>query len=162
MGNYFGEILQRALSRRDTLKLALFGGASLMVGGYSLAKSSKTLSFRTIYPNSEDKITLPDGFDHKVVIRWGDALDNGENLNWDDIYENGPTDQDIERQKNCFGYNCDFVGFLKAPNGKVLLAVNHEYTNPELMFKNFSADGRNPNPARPTANEAKLMLEAHG
>ncbi len=155
MGEYFGEILQKALSRRDTLKLALFGGAGLMVGGFvnSLAKTSQPLSFKTIYPNSEDRITVPEGLDYKVVIRWGDALDNGENLNWDAIYEDGPTDQDIERQKKCFGYNCDFVGFLKTPDGRVLLAVNHEYTNPELMFKDFSA---------PTPNQSKLMLEAHG
>ncbi len=168
MGEYFGEVLQRALSRRDVLKSALFGGAGVFFMasggvGASIAKMArKPLSFRTIYPNTEDRITVPEGFDHKVVIRWGDALDNGENLNWDAIYDNGPTDQDVERQKRCFGYNCDFVGFLKAPNGKVLLAVNHEYTNPELMFKDFLGSNNQPNQGRPTLNESNLMLEAHG
>ena len=132
-------------------------------GGGSLAEATQPpLSFKTIYPNTEDKITVPEGYKHNVVIRWGDALDSGPNLNWDGIYQNGPTDQDIERQKNCFGYNCDFLGFFKTPNGKILLAINHEYANPELMFSNFLDAQGNPNSGRPTANESRFMLEAHG
>jgi secreted PhoX family phosphatase len=42
-------------------------------------------------------------------------------------------------QERRFGYNCDYVGFLPLPFGtqsseRGLLVVNHEYTNPELMF----------------------------
>jgi len=43
----------------------------------------------------------------------------------------------VERQKKCFGYNADFVGFFKLTSDRALLVVNHEYTNPELMFKDF-------------------------
>ena len=168
MGEYFGDVLKRALSRREVLKSAIFGSAGLALvacggGGGSLAEVTQSpLSFKTIYPNTEDKITVPEGYKHNVVIRWGDALDSGPNLNWDGIYQNGPTDQDIERQKNCFGYNCDFLGFFKTPNWKILLAINHEYTNPELMFSNFLDSQGNPNQGRPTANESRFMLEAHG
>jgi len=168
MGEYFGDVLKRALSRREVLKSAIFGSAGLALvacggGGGSLAEATQPpLSFKTIYPNTEDKITVPEGYKHNVVIRWGDALDSGPNLNWDSIYQNGPTDQDIERQKNCFGYNCDFLGFFKTPNGKILLAINHEYANPELMFSNFLDAQGNPNSGRPTANESRFMLEAHG
>lgn len=105
MGEYFGDVLKRALSRREVLKSAIFGSAGLALvacggGGGSLAEATQPpLSFKTIYPNTEDKITVPEGYKHNVVIRWGDALDSGPNLNWDSIYQNGPTDQDIERQK---------------------------------------------------------------
>ena len=167
MGEYFGDILRRALNRRDVLRAALFGGAGLILSpvigyGDSISSTSKILSFKTIYPNTEDRVVVPDEFNYKVVIRWGDALDNGPNLDWDRIYQNGPTDNDVERQKKCFGYNCDFVGFLKTPDGKVLLAVNHEYTNPELMFKDFLGSNNQPNDGRPTPEESRLMLEAHG
>ncbi len=163
MGEYFGDVLSRALNRREVLKGVLFGtaGVGLLLCGGSSANANP-LSFSTIYPNTDDKITLPEGFSHNVVIRWGDALDSGSNLDWNRIRTQGPDSNHVERQKMCFGYNCDFVGYLKTPDNKSLLVVNHEYCNPELMFPNFlGADGK-PNSGRPTTEESLLMLEAHG
>ncbi|MEN3029070.1 MAG: alkaline phosphatase PhoX, partial [Aquificaceae bacterium] len=163
MGEYFGDVLAKAMNRRDLLKGALFGGAgfALYACGGGGSGGTQPLSFRTIYPNSEDRITLPEDFNHNVVIRWGDPLDNGSALDWNRIRQSGPNEQDVERQKSCFGYNCDFVGYQRTPDGRHLLTVNHEYCNPELMFPNF-LDGSNPRSGRPTAQEARLMLETHG
>ena len=159
MGEYFGDILKRALDRRDFLKLT---GASAVVFSSPFAhaktknKPTKSLSYKTIYPNNEDRVVVPEGYRVSILIKWGDPLDNGEPLNWNRVYE-GPTSEDVERQKKCFGYNADFVGFFKLTSDRALLVINHEYTNPELMFKGF--DLKNPNP---TKEQADLMLQAHG
>ncbi|MDW8237038.1 MAG: PhoX family phosphatase [Aquificaceae bacterium] len=162
MGEYFGNVLARAMSRRDLVKGALFGSAGLALvacGGGS--GGSGTLSFTSIQPTTEDMVLVPRGFSHNVIIRWGDALDNGPNLDWNRIRQSGPTEEDVRRQASCFGYNCDFVGYFRTADGRHLLAVNHEYCNPELMFPNF-LDGSRPRSGRPTRFEAEFMLEAHG
>jgi secreted PhoX family phosphatase len=147
MGEYFGDILKRALDRRDFLKLT---GTSAVVLSSPLAhaktknKPTKSLSYKTIYPNNEDRVIVPKGYRVSILIKWGDPLDNGEPLNWNRIYEQGPTSDDVERQKKCFGYNADFVGFFKLTSNKALLVVNHEYTNPELMFKDFDLNTSTP------------------
>ncbi|MEJ5338404.1 MAG: PhoX family phosphatase [Aquificaceae bacterium] len=163
MSEYFGDVLSRAMSRRDLLKGALYGSAGIALlscGGGS--GDTQPLTFRTIQPNTEDRITLPEDFNHNVVIRWGDALDSGPNLDWNRIRQSGPTAQDVERQRNCFGYNCDFVGYLKTQDGRHILVVNHEYCNPELMFPEPFITNNAPSAGRPTREESNLMLEAHG
>lgn len=181
MNNYFGDILERVLSRRELFKAAAVTTAGAVVascGGSDSgspapsAGSGSTvtkLSFQTIYPNKDDKITVPEGFNHNIIIRWGDALDNGSNLDWNRIRQQGPTADDVARQARCFGYNCDFVGYLKSPDGKDLLVINHEYCNPEIMFPNFLEAVQSgtsitvrPRQGRPTREESAFMLETHG
>ena len=82
------------------------------------------------------------------------------------------------------GYNHDFVGFLPLPMGADtsdhgLLVVNHEYTNPGLMFPEYLVPNRaaatpptgSPVPQgeeipdvlpSPTAENVDVQLEAHG
>jgi secreted PhoX family phosphatase len=64
-----------------------------------------------------------------VLLRWGDAL-------FPDSPEFDPNSQTAEAQLRQFGYNNDYVGFipLEGSNDRGLLVVNHEYTNPHLMF----------------------------
>ncbi|MCX7738603.1 MAG: PhoX family phosphatase [Hydrogenothermaceae bacterium] len=176
MGEYFGNILTRALSRRELLKAAAFtvAATSLVSCGGDEDKPAANqpstnqpskLSFQTIYPNKDDKITVPQEFEHNIIIRWGDALDNGSNLDWGKIRRIGPTAEDVLRQAKSFGYNCDFVGYLKSPDGKDLLVVNHEYTNPEIMFPSYLTVQNgvtSPAQGRPTKDEVDFMLMAHG
>jgi len=173
MGEYFGDILKRVLDRRDFLKLT--GASAVMLsfacgggGGGSItgeggsvtggggSTPTGSLSYKTIYPNNEDRVVVPEGYRVNILIKWGDPLDNGEPLNWNRVYE-GTTSEDVERQKKCFGYNADFVGFYELTSDRALLVVNHEYTNPELMFRGFD-----PNTSTPTREQADLMLQAHG
>ncbi len=166
MAEYFGDVLSRAMSRRSVLKSAIFGGAGLTLltcgGGSGVSASPQPITFRTIYPNDRDEITIPEGFNYNIVVRWGDALDNGPNLDWNRIRTKGVDANDVERQKKCFGYNCDFVGFLRTQDGKSLLVVNHEYCNPEIMFPVPFLSGNAPSQGRPTEEESRFMLEAHG
>ena len=145
---YFSEILRGALNRRDLFKFVGLSAVLYVVPTYG---RSKTLTYKTLYPNSEDRVMVPEGYDYSVLIKWGDPLDNGPALNWNRVHE-ALTEEDIERQKHCFGYNCDYVGFFRLDQDRALLVVNHEYTNPELMFSNSG----------PTQEQSKLMLYAHG
>ena len=56
-----------------------------------------------------------------------------------------PMKQTAAAQKQQFGYNNDFLGYLPMPGAANpsqhgLLVVNHEYTNEELMFPGVGAD----------------------
>ncbi|WP_448587341.1 PhoX family protein [Thermocrinis sp.] len=150
---YFGDILASALNRREFIKLA---SASAVLYTAGEAYASKSLTYKTLYPNNEDRITVPQGYEYDILIKWGDPLDNGPSLNWNRIFE-GLTAEDIERQKHCFGYNCDYVGFFRLSENRAILVVNHEYTNPELMFSDF-----NTTTWRPSVEQSRLMLYAHG
>ncbi len=166
MKNYFGDILDKAISRKDFLKLSAYVGLSSFVKiSYAepqneQTKKIHTLSFKSISPNTKDRITVPEGYDWNILIKWGDPLDNKEQLNWKKVFE-GVTQEDVERQKYCFGYNNDYIGFFEYSD-VILLVVNHEYTNQEIMFKDFVNKENLPQQGRPTKQEVDFMLNAHG
>jgi secreted PhoX family phosphatase len=71
-----------------------------------------------------------------------------------------PTRLSSGSQAGQFGYNCDYVGFLPSTPGgqgarRGLLVVNHEYTNPELMFAGYDHND-------PASEQIRIQLEAHG
>ncbi|MBN8818663.1 MAG: PhoX family phosphatase [Sphingomonas sp.] len=82
---------------------------------------------------------LPAGYTRQVVIRWGDPL----------FVETPAFDvaaQTPDKARRQFGYNNDYTAFLPLPFGSGrsdhgLLAINHEYPLPQLMFPGLNADG---------------------
>ncbi|HEU4326607.1 MAG TPA: PhoX family phosphatase [Roseiflexaceae bacterium] len=158
-GETFDEIVERRLSRRAFLKGI---AASAVVVGASVGGSAATaeaqegklaLSFSPIPPSQGASESLAAGHVEEVLLRWGDPILAGapaHDLN----------NQTAAAQEGQFGYNCDFVGFLPVPYGSGrsdlgLLVVNHEYTNPELMFAGY-------NPNSPTKEQVDVELAAHG
>jgi uncharacterized protein len=147
---YVRDIVEEALSRREFLAASAAG--LLAMGVPALAKEG--LGFRPIGLSTEDAVVLPTGYTHDVVIRWGDPLLRGAERfdirNWD-----------ARSQEAAFGYNCDFVSWMPLPgftsdnSRRAILWVNHEYTNPELMFPLY-------NPGRPTKNQVDVEMAAHG
>ncbi|GIW09977.1 MAG: dTDP-glucose 4,6-dehydratase [Dehalococcoidia bacterium] len=157
-GEIFAEVLERFISRRSILKAgAALGLASV---GASLletppAADAATLDFVAIPadPADADRLVVPPGYRAQVLIRWGDPILPGAEP-WN------PERQSAAQQARQFGYNNDFVGYLPLPYGsnsstRGLLVVNHEYTNAELMFANYSLE-------RQTREQVDITMAAHG
>lgn len=124
------------------------------------------LTFQPISLDRTDAITVPPSYNSQVIIRWGDPVVPGATA----IDYNNQTGAS---QAGQFGYNCDFVTIFPLPatdelskgeetnDGggtpitRALLAVNHEYTNPELMFPGYVA-------GTPTADQVAAEIAAHG
>jgi secreted PhoX family phosphatase len=169
----FNSILARALSRRAVLKSGLAASALVLTGGVRSALAgadpdarlageaprldarSDGLTFTPIAlrPATEDAFVTSPGYDHGIVVRWGDPL-----LAGGPAFD--PLAQSPSAQSMQFGYNCDYVSFHPRPAGangakRGILFVNHEYTNPELMFPGYSA-------LSPTRQQVDIEIEAHG
>ncbi|MFC6018674.1 PhoX family protein [Plantactinospora solaniradicis] len=165
---YFGDVVNAEVTRRGVVRAGAvgalvlgFGGAAAgaLVGSPALAApagpaggsgpvvpevdsftparhgaGNGALTFKPIPPNKLDTLVVPNGYDHSVVMRWGDpVLAGAPELDVDR--------QSAARQSQQFGYNNDFVGVLPLDRKgeRALLVVNHEYTNENLMFPDFTS-----------------------
>jgi uncharacterized protein len=162
----YAAVVERALSRRSFLAAggvgALVLGAAAApadaseappVGPYKPHPTGRRLAFTPIAPNNVDDIVLADGYSNVILIAWGDPIRPGA----PEFDLDGQTPRDQARQ---FGYNNDYLAFFPLPwwsaNSFIgLLWSNHEYTNPELMFRNYDADN-------PTRDQVDIQLQAHG
>ena len=145
-------------SRRGLFRAGALGAVVLSVGS-DLAldaapaaahpTSDGALTFKPIPPNEIDSVLVPNGYDHAVVIRWGDPLFPGTpGL---DVHH-----QTAARQLRQFGYNNDFLGVLPLGRDRALLVSNHEYTNEELMFPGFTSQ------EALTVEQVRVAMAAHG
>ena len=157
----FADVLERHLARRSFLKGAAATASLLVVNQLASteAVAAQTgLGFAPVTLSTADRIEVPQGYAAKPLIRWGDPIFAGApafNL----------TGQTPEAQARQFGYNCDFLYLIDFPNRPFngreprvesgLLWVNHEYTNPELMFPGYTA-------ATTTKAWVDIELAAHG
>lgn len=167
-GSTFAEIMERRISRRAFLTGAATTSAVVLTTPALAATLAPThpqqetvkqyvLGFETIPPQNKDfnSVLVPAAYSVQTLLRWGDPI-TATAPAFD------PANQTAAAQEQQFGYNCDFVGFLPlTPGGnesdKGLLVVNHEYTNPEIMFAGY--DPENPNP---TKEQVDIELAAHG
>ena len=161
-GATFADVMARRVSRRTMLRSTAAASTAVVVGGAmhvdsAAAQTSTALGFQAIAPSPADvdEITLPPGFEANILIRWGDPFSA-------DAPEFDINNQTADAQAKQFGYNNDYVGFLPLPLGsqssnRGLLVVNHEYTNPELMFAGYAAEK-----PQPTQHQVDVELQAHG
>ncbi|WP_229406445.1 PhoX family phosphatase [Micromonospora sp. NBRC 110038] len=177
---YLGDIVDAEVSRRGVVRAGAVGALVLGFGGAAAGAlagagaasaapadpvvpeaagfgrpaggvGSGALTFRPIPPNKLDTLVVPNGYDHSVVIRWGDPVVPG-------APEFDVHAQTAAKQAKQFGYNNDFVGVLPLDKRgrRALLVVNHEYTNEDLMFPCFtSLDAL-------TVEQVKVAMAAHG
>ena len=185
-GETFAQVIARRISRRAVLKAGA-GVSTLMLAspviGYAKASAQATpvsgtpgagssLTFQPIAPSTEDRIIVAQGYTATPFLRWGDPITP-------DAPEFDPEHQTAAAQAKQVGYNHDFTGFLPLPAGSDssdhgLLWINHESTDPEMMFPGYLI----PNPAaatpvpegeevpefvpNPTKEMVDVQLEAHG
>ncbi len=158
---YFGDVVTRVVSRRGMFKAAALiaaavipaGGAALAgctAGSTTLRGTGRPLDFRPVAPNTLDAVVVPEGYEHAVVIRWGDPIIPG-------APEFNFGAQAPQAQAGQFGYNCDFIALLPFGNDRdrSLLVVNHEYTVEPLMFLGYDE-------ANPTREQVETAWAAHG
>ena len=168
--DYFGDIVAHSMSRRTVLKgaasaLVLAGVPGLLDTAPAGAatrtapatNSGTGLRFAPIPPTDRafDNVVVPAGYRWDVLARWGDPV-VARAPAWDF------TSQSAAAQALQFGYNCDYVGFLATAPGRGvsrssrgLLTVNHEYTEPDRMFPDYTWGA-------PTREQVDIELAAHG
>ena len=167
---YVGDVIAGALSRRTVMRAAAVvtataaAGASAVVEGAAPAaaapadkaagatkgKGARGLRFAPVAPNTDDVVTVPDGYAQNVVIRWGEPILRGA-----PAFD--PEKQTAKAQAGQFGYNNDFLALLPLPGerGRQILVANHEYTDEVLMFRGYD-------PENPTREQVEIAWAAHG
>jgi len=130
----FDEVVDRALSRRDFFKGAavLFGSGLFVQSTLVQAMSSKTeafdvYGFENVLANSDDTITLPEGYQWKPMVSWGDPLSSQAKE-----FEN-TSKLSSATQALAFGDNNDGMKHFNI-NGREVLAINNEYVNMASFF----------------------------
>ncbi len=132
-----GEIVSQRFSRRGILKGSLAVTAiaatvspiALITAEKAQGATASAFNFQEIEAGVDQTHHVAEGYDADVLLRWGDPL-------FSEAEAFDPTRQSAEAQGRQFGYNNDFVGFIPLDESgeRALLVVNHEYTNPHLMF----------------------------
>ncbi|RWB14717.1 MAG: PhoX family phosphatase [Mesorhizobium sp.] len=165
-----GEIIAARFSRRGFLKGSLAVSAiaatvsplALVAADEARATEGSAFKFDELEAGIDDKHHVAPGYDADVLLRWGDPL-------FADSPEFDPVKQSAEAQARQFGYNNDYVGYIpidgSAEHG--LLVVNHEYTNPHLMFpgivKIVEKDGKKAAELAPLSKkQVDVEMAAHG
>jgi secreted PhoX family phosphatase len=152
----FQAILAARMSRRGFLAGSAAGLAALAMGrvGPRGAEAQAPLPFTPVVGSTEDKLILPPGYTHSVLVRWGDPIFPG-------APEFAPQAQTAAKQERQFGSDNDFIGFMPLPRGsnsstRGLLGVNHENVRPELTWPTW--DGK----AERTKEMCDVEVAAHG
>ncbi|BCM16367.1 PhoX family protein [Mesorhizobium sp. J8] len=165
-----GEIIAARFSRRGFLMGSLAVSAiaatvsplALVAADEARADEASAFKFDELEAGIDDKHHVAPGYDADVLLRWGDPL-------FADSPEFDPLKQSAEAQARQFGYNNDYVGYIpidgSAEHG--LLVVNHEYTNPHLMFPGIVSivekDGKKVAEVAPLSKaQVDIEMAAHG
>ncbi|HEY0454088.1 PhoX family phosphatase [Actinophytocola sp.] len=162
---YFGDVVREIVDRRKVLRagavLAVAGAGAVALGagtavavprpaGHGGHGGGTGLDFEPVAPNTADAVTVPPGYEHDVLIRWGDPVLPG-----------APAfdfaNQTAAAQAGQFGFNNDFCGLVRVPGSRDrwLMVSNHEYTSEPFMFHGYAA-------ANPTREQFEVALAAHG
>jgi secreted PhoX family phosphatase len=138
---HFRDIASAALTRRALLGFGAAGAVGIALAAATPAGSASAapegaafggggLPFDAIapVPNIVDDFNVPAGYTWAPIIRWGDPL-------FSSVPALDFANQTAEAQAGQFGYNVDYIDVIADRSGRTaVLAGNHEYVNPGLMF----------------------------
>lgn len=129
------DLINKKISRRNLLKKSGRASAFLAIGSVipceffelKLFEKNKTentqpLLFKPIEASDSDEFILPEGFEYKIIRKWGDKINESDH----------------------FGFNNDYTGFMPidflqggSNSNDGLLLINHEYPSP-LFINNYT------------------------
>lgn len=161
-----GELISARFSRRGFLKGSLAVSAiaatvsplAILTAGDAKAAGTSAFSFKEIEAGVDQTHHVAEGYDANILLRWGDGL-------FADAPEFDPAKQTAAAQAKQFGYNNDYVGYipLEGSDEHGLLVVNHEYTNPHLMFPGLVTLAEGKITMSPLSQEqVDIEMAAHG
>nr|WP_320782395.1 PhoX family phosphatase [Streptomyces sp. CRN 30] len=152
----FGELLRDTLSRR-----ALLGGGALALVAPGVRdrlapgvrdrsqEGVRAAAFEPVPSDAGDRVTVPEGFTHDVLISWGDPVLPGA----------PPFDYDRQSeaaQAGQFGVNNDYCALVPLRGtDRWLMVSNHEYATEPLMFPDWD-------PKAPTRSHVRTAWSAYG
>ncbi|WP_037587103.1 PhoX family protein [Stenoxybacter acetivorans] len=152
----FSDVMQTRLSRRSLLQsgTALGAAAALPVGMSLFSTDAKAgvfaddnigkarqLGFSPVPFSSEDAVIVPKGYTAQAFYKWGDAVGiDGRMPEFKQDGSNTTQDQAVQA-----GMHHDGMAFFSLPLGSKnskhgLLAMNHEYVDNGMLFKDGIAD----------------------
>ncbi|MBM1222541.1 PhoX family phosphatase [Ponticoccus sp. SC2-23] len=151
----FDRVVDEAISRRGFLGGLLAFGSGAAVMGTGLLKSSTALAdahgafgFTPIPAFTDNTIHVPEGYEWKVVARWGDAL-----------FSDAPSYEDghgVDGSDRIFGENTDGMDLFVLEDGREVIAINHEYVNPGI---NIAADAEGRDAYTPEEIQTLMNLQ---
>ncbi|MPV82802.1 PhoX family protein [Campylobacter hepaticus] len=108
--------------------VAFFANSNLNA---AIFKDKDLLGFKAVKASTKDEVIVPEGYEAKVLISWGDPLfskakpyDENKTIN----------KSAVENAHLVFGDNNDGMSFFPLSKTRGILVVNNEYINPEIMF----------------------------
>lgn len=124
------------MKRRDFLSLstAAFSYASFFTPSslFGISNQENLLGFMPVPSSMEDRVNVPDGYEAKRLISWGDPLfSKASHFDQKRII----SQESIQNAALTFGDNTDGMALFELDDQSAILAVNNEYVNVELMFK---------------------------
>ncbi len=126
----FEILTKRALSRRSLLGGATMGAAAFVMATTALSprstRAAGRFGFEPVPANTMDTVTLPNGYNWQVLIRWGDPLWS-HGASFDQATRGDSTSQELS-----FGDNNDGMS-LFTDGERSILVVNNEYTNVDII-----------------------------
>ena len=128
----FDRVVERAISRRGFLGGAIaFGSGAAAMGAAFLkcstahAQGTSRFAFEQLAPQTDATVHVPEGYEWKVLVRWGDPL-------FSDAPQFDPaTGHGVQGSERVMGENTDGMELFSV-GGREILVVNNEYPNPKI------------------------------
>ncbi|KQD05456.1 PhoX family protein [Acinetobacter soli] len=177
---HFRDILEQSMSRRSLIAKTASGAVALALASTLTGcndsnddnnsstpavdpnKRPEKLNFKPVAKNLNDIVTVPEGYQAKVLYALGDSI-NPRVGAWDDNnIPSGPSFQfrsgDCHDGMHYFGLNTSSNRFDDNVSTQGLLVMNHEYINPTFLHPKgpTKVDNRRPE------DEVLREMNAHG
>jgi len=116
------------ISRRKFIQASAISYLSISSTNFVNRAFASNIKYQGLIPKKTTTIETYPGYEYQLLVSFG------ENLFSDNNYDFYNPSLSVIRQ--CYGYNNDYVAFMpfEGEDNKGLLCVNHEYTQPELIF----------------------------